>query len=227
MKTIEVYQEFLRDTWQFVQKIATPAAIGCLVVLGIGALFLASYFLSKVLEIYITSEKRFEVLSNSVFIAIFLGLFDVGVVYYYGHVFLISLCLFYLLVLLYFIAYYWLEKTLYRKLDVLLDFRNPQYLEYLKTLKVGDEVTVLYRKKPPFFVGELKNYYLKEAIVIEKKNFSFLLGGDAGSFSFDPYVDYRSEDEEYFIFPNTSYNLFLFELCKEKMNRMVREAKLR
>ncbi|MGT2751296.1 hypothetical protein ACVRXF_10440 [Streptococcus orisasini] len=215
MKTIEIYQRLLTDIGQ----LAAPVGIGCLIALGIGMLLLVSYGFSKVLEVYVTTKKRFEVLSCSVFVLVILGLLDLLIVYCYSHSFLVSHSLFYLLILLYFMAFYQLDKRLYRKVDILLNFDSSDYLKYLETLKVGDEVTVLFKRKTSVW-----GYHFDKARIIDKEGFSFVLVSGTRKFTFDPYVDYGAEkgNELLFIFPDTSYNLFLFELYKENRDRMVR-----
>ncbi|MDW5556067.1 hypothetical protein RFX64_00155 [Streptococcus mutans] len=95
-----------------------------------------------------------------------------------------------------------------------MKFRNAEYLNYLETLKIGDEVTVLYieNRKHSFF----KDYYLTRARIIGKEALVFTLKSDSHCYTFDPCLDYGTEDEKYFIFPDTSYNLFLLEIYKSK-----------
>lgn len=214
MKTLEVYQKFFTDIWQLLQKMADPIGIGCLVFLLVGVMILISYGFSTILELYITTKQRFDMLVYSVFAFVFLGLLDLLIVYCYSHGFLASHYLFYACILLYFMAFYLLNVCLNRKVDTLMKFRNAEYLNYLETLKNGDEVTVLYieNRKHSFF----KDYYLTRARIIGKEALVFTLKSDSHCYTFDPCLDYGTEDEKYFIFPDTSYNLFLLEIYKSK-----------
>lgn len=60
METLEVYQKFFTDIWQLLQKVAGPIGIGCLVLLLVG-----------VLELYITTKQRLDMLVYSVFAFVF------------------------------------------------------------------------------------------------------------------------------------------------------------
>ena len=71
MKTLEVYQKFFTDIWQLLQKMADPIGIGCLVFLLVGVMILISYGFSTILELYITTKQRFDMLVYSVFAFVF------------------------------------------------------------------------------------------------------------------------------------------------------------
>lgn len=221
METVGLYQKFLRELWQLIQDIALPVAVVCLVLLGIAASLFAAYFLGHLVKPLITNKKRLNGIRWGCIILTGLVILDVHVTLYYYHRFLISHFLFCWLIVYFWVSYAFLRETLSVEVDRLMSFRTDDYLAYLESLQVGDKVTMFNLNKDSLqklYPLEFEKPYSFERgwEIVDKKELGFALKKDESiyRFDFDPLEDYNGND--WIIFPETSYHLFLVELHKER-----------